>query len=120
MDAIEPALMDQVSPQATSVAGIQGVEAGRVRWIGHELHAELDVTVDVDVDLSVSAGRDIAEAVHHRLLHEVRRLTSAAVHVDPCRHGGTDPHNAAAHHRAAPMDTAIASGAPSGTRAQQR
>src|ERR1035437_1717143 len=64
--------------------------------VGHELRAELNVTVDRD--LSVADAHDIAEAVHHQLRHHVPRLADATIHVDPWRHAGGDPHHGTAHH----------------------
>jgi len=46
MDAVDPDLVDQVEREAATVPGIRGCDAIRVRWIGHQLHAELDLTVD--------------------------------------------------------------------------
>ena len=72
--------------------GVQGVDAARPIWIGHESHAALDVTVGAA--LSGLAGHDIAEVVHCRLLDQTRRLTGGTVHVESCGHGGTDPDHA--------------------------
>jgi cation diffusion facilitator family transporter len=96
MDAVDPGLVDQVSADAASVEGVQAVDAVRIRWVGHELRAELDLTVDRD--LSVSRAHDVAEAVRHHLLHHVRRLTDATIHTNPCAHTGADPHALTAHH----------------------
>ena len=41
---------------------------------------------------TVRQGHDVAEAVRHDLLHDVRHLDDVDVHVDPCGHHGTDPH----------------------------
>jgi hypothetical protein len=38
--------------------------------------------------------------VRHRLLHEVAKLDTAVIHVNPCGHDGRDPHEALAHHDA--------------------
>ncbi|HVE46119.1 MAG TPA: cation transporter dimerization domain-containing protein, partial [Acidimicrobiales bacterium] len=42
-----------------SVPGVQGVENVCIRWIGHELRAEAEITSDGD--LSSAAAHDIAE-----------------------------------------------------------
>jgi divalent metal cation (Fe/Co/Zn/Cd) transporter len=68
----------------------------RIRWIGHRLHAEAEVTVDEDLPLA--AAHRITEDARHHLLHGVPRLTSAIIHADPCGHHGVDPHADLEHH----------------------
>ncbi|MHB1712632.1 MAG: cation diffusion facilitator family transporter [Acidimicrobiales bacterium] len=96
MDAVDPALVDQVEREAADVEGVRHVDNVRIRWIGHELRAELNVTVDGN--LHVHQAHDVAELVHHRLLHRVHRLTDATIHTDPVHAAGTDPHDLTAHH----------------------
>ncbi|MHB1783053.1 MAG: cation diffusion facilitator family transporter [Acidimicrobiales bacterium] len=95
MDAVDPALVDQVEHEAADVDGVHQVDDVRVRWIGHELRAELNLTVDGD--LHVSQAHDIAEHVRHRLLHHIHRLADATIHTDPAT-TGPDPHGLTAHH----------------------
>jgi cation diffusion facilitator family transporter len=96
MDAVEPELVDQVEEVTRAVPGVQGVGPVRLRWVGHALEVTLSITVDCD--LTVAQGHGVAEEVRHRLLHEVRRLDSVLIHVDPCDHDGADAHAAARHH----------------------
>lgn len=96
MDAVDPALVDQIRALLLAVPGVEAVEALRVRWIGHDLQAEADVISDADI--SLSAAHDIAEQARHRLLHQVRRLTAVSIHTSPCRHHDVDPHAVTAHH----------------------
>jgi len=96
MDAVSPELVSQAEAVVAAVPGVQEVGQVRVRWIGHDLRAE--VRLVVDADLSVVQAHDIAELAHHRLLHEVPRLGDALVHADPCDHDGTDHHRQTAHH----------------------
>jgi cation diffusion facilitator family transporter len=95
MDAVDPALVEQLEA-AARVPGVQRIEAVRVRWIGHTLHAEANVLVDES--LSAADGHAIAEAARHAMLHSAPRLRSALVHVDPYGHSGTDYHTVTAHH----------------------
>ena len=90
MDAVDPVLVGQVEREAASVPGIWSCDAVRVRWIGHELHAELDLTVDRD--LTVDQAHELTEAVRHQLLHHVRRLTDATIYVNPHTCDGADAH----------------------------
>ena len=96
MDAVDPALVDEITGVLASSPGIEAVQSVRVRWVGHELHAETEVTSDAD--LTLAQAHDIAEEAQHRLLHRVPRLARAAVHSSPCGHDGTDPHALTAHH----------------------
>jgi divalent metal cation (Fe/Co/Zn/Cd) transporter len=96
MDAVDPAIVTQVRTVVSSVRGVEEVEAARVRWIGHELHAEVDIVSDCD--LSIADAHTIAEEAHHRLLHDVPRLTQATIHTSPCSHDGRDHHQLTAHH----------------------
>ncbi len=52
-----------------------------IRWLGHRLHAEINISVDSN--LTVKDGHDIANEVQHRLLHNLSYLSNAAIHVDP-------------------------------------
>ena len=96
MDAVDPALVEQVEFEATKVHAVERVDGVRVRWVGHELRAELNVTVGRD--LRVVEAHDIAEAVRHALLHQIRRLSDATIHTDPRALPGSDPHELTAHH----------------------
>jgi cation diffusion facilitator family transporter len=96
MDAVDPLLVDQVEREAGGVPGVERVDGVHIRWVGHELRAELNVTVDRD--LHVYEAHDVAEAVRHALLHHVRRLADATIHTDPRSLPGSDPHDLTAHH----------------------
>jgi cation diffusion facilitator family transporter len=99
MDAVEPDVVDTIELTAAPVSGVEGVHDVRVRWLGHKLGAELHVTVDET--LTTRASHAIAEEVRHQLFHALPRLSIITVHVDPCGHGGEDPHRLTAHHTAA-------------------
>ena len=101
MDSVEPDLVDDVHRVVASVPGVQAVEHVRVRWLGHELRAEVEIVSDAD--LSLADAHDIAEEARHRLLHQVRRLGEATIHTSPCGHDGRDHHAATSHHFTAPL-----------------
>jgi len=89
MDAVEPELVEQVEQTARAVPEVQDVGRVRLRWLGRAL--ETSLTITVDFALSVADGDRRAEEVSHSLLHEVRRLDTALIHVNPCGHMGEDP-----------------------------
>ena len=96
LDGVDPRLVTAVERRAAGVAGVQAVDNVRLRWIGHQLQAELDISVDQD--LSISRAHGIAETVRHDLLHHIPRLTDAVIHTNPSVHDGPDPHELTAHH----------------------
>ena len=96
MDAVEPAEVARIEQVAGHVPAVQAVNGVRVRWLGHKLQAELHIVVDED--LPTRDSHAIAEIVRHDLVHAQPKLASVMVHVDPCGHGGGDPHAATAHH----------------------
>jgi cation diffusion facilitator family transporter len=96
MDAVDPELLDQVEEVTRGVEGVDGVTDARVRWLGHQLRAEVEI--EVDPSLSVVAGHEIADRAYHALLHDVPRLTTAVIHVSPTSNGEIDHHAELAHH----------------------
>lgn len=121
-------LMDAVEPELTEtargiVAATQGVETPpapdvRIRWVGHQLWA--DVQVIVNSERSLTQAHAIAEAARHRLLHDVPRLSQVHVHVDPCMHTGADHHSETAHHFAPRDRTPVAAGDATSPRSSLR
>jgi cation diffusion facilitator family transporter len=107
MDAVDPALADQARGVLAGVDGVVAVGELRIRWIGHRLHAEAEVTVDGDLPLT--RAHRITEDARHHLLHDMPRLASAIIHADPCGHDGVDPHAELDHH-----DRRPGSGVPPG------
>jgi cation diffusion facilitator family transporter len=81
MDAVDPSLVDQAAAAVTSVKGIDAVRDLRIRWIGHTLRAEADVTVAAN--LSVLEAHDLAHHAEAHLLDRVQRLTAAIIHTSP-------------------------------------
>ena len=96
MDSVDPHLVDQVEATLRACPGIDGVDSVRIRWVGHELRAEIRVVSDAG--LSLVDAHAIAEAAHHRLLHEVPRLAEAVIHTSPSGHDAVGPHDEIAHH----------------------
>jgi cation diffusion facilitator family transporter len=96
MDAVDPTLVEQVTSILTSIAGVEAVDAVRIRWVGHELRAEAEITSDGA--LTLSQAHDVAEHAHHHLLHEVPRLAQATIHSSPAASDGVDSHALTAHH----------------------
>jgi cation diffusion facilitator family transporter len=94
MDSVDPDLVGRVEHELDQVEGIRAVDRVRVRWIGHELHADADVAVDRSLDLA--ASHDILEDARHHLLHSIPRLTDVLLHANPA--GCHDAHQRLRHH----------------------
>lgn len=96
MDAVDPALVDQVTTVLAQTPGIEKVGNVRLRWIGHELNAEVNILSAGT--RSLTEAHEIAEHAERELLHKVKRLTRVTIHSSPLRPDGSDPHGETALH----------------------
>jgi divalent metal cation (Fe/Co/Zn/Cd) transporter len=97
MDAVDPALVDEAERTLRATPGVLGVGLVRLRWVGHQLWAECEISVSGDI--TAIAAHEIAVSAEHALLHALPRLSAALVHTDPQSRQGTDPHAVLAAHR---------------------
>ncbi len=95
LDGVEPEAIEEIRHAACEVPGVEDVSEVRARWLGHRLHAEVNVAVDPD--LSVAEGHAIAREVNHRLLHHLSYLSGTVIHVDPVQEAGEEHHRIGAH-----------------------
>ncbi|MBA3491613.1 MAG: cation transporter [Rubrobacteraceae bacterium] len=95
LDGVEPEAIEEIRHAAGEVPGVENVSEVRARWLGHRLHAEVNVAVDPD--LSVVEGHAIAREVNHQLLHHLSYLSGAVIHVDPLQQAGEEHHRITAH-----------------------
>jgi cation diffusion facilitator family transporter len=95
LDGVDPEVIDEIEHAAHHVSGVREVSEVRARWVGHRLHAEVNITVDPA--FSVAEGHAIAKEVHHQLLHHLPYLSRAVVHVDPVEESGEGHHRIAEH-----------------------
>ena len=95
LDGVDPEVIEEIDHAAHHVPGVRDVSDVRARWLGHRLHAEVNVAVAPD--LSVAAAHAIAKEVQHQLLHHLRYLGSATIHVDPTDESGERYHRVTAH-----------------------
>lgn len=94
LDAVDPDIPLDIRKTVAETPEVQEVTEVRVRWIGHRLHAEVNMAVASD--LSVERAHTIADQVRHRLLHRLTHLSSVTIHVDPVSHSG-EVHHALPH-----------------------
>ena len=95
LDGIDPEVLDEIKNVVNHIPGVQDASEIRVRWLGHRLHAEVDIAVDPG--LSVESGHKIAQEVRHGLLHHLRYLSHAIIHIDPVNASGEKYHRSPEH-----------------------
>ncbi|WP_063053013.1 cation diffusion facilitator family transporter [Nocardia arthritidis] len=81
MDAVEPELVTAAERALSAEPGVQGVRSLRMRWIGHRLHA--DVELDVAPTITLADAHHLAHEAQHTLTHVVPKLDTAVVHAYP-------------------------------------
>lgn len=95
LDGVDPEVIDEIKHAVNHTQGVYDIAEVRVRWLGHRLHAELNIAVSPE--LSVEKGHEIATEVRHQLLHHLRYLSNATIHVDPVNASGEKHHHIAEH-----------------------
>ncbi|CAM5743344.1 cation diffusion facilitator family transporter [Mycolicibacterium aubagnense] len=83
LDGVDPALVDTAERSLAAEPGVRSVHSVRMRWMGHRLHA--DVELDLDPDLSLAQAHQIAHDAEHHLVHAVPKLATALIHAYPER-----------------------------------
>jgi cation diffusion facilitator family transporter len=99
MDAIEPEYMEQAEAVLRKSGDVKELGRLRMRWIGHQLHAE--AVIAVDPALTTAAAHEVVETVRHALFHEIRQLSEVIVHVEPAGMV-EEAHNGTVHHEPVP------------------
>jgi divalent metal cation (Fe/Co/Zn/Cd) transporter len=95
LDGADPRLIEEIRQTAAHVPEVVGVAEVRARWLGHRLHAEINVAVDPR--LTVSQAHAIAGEVRHQLLHRLDYLSLVVIHVDPADQSGEAHHSIRGH-----------------------
>lgn len=95
LDGVEPGVIEEIEHTASHVPRVREVGEVRARWLGHRLHAEVNVAVDPK--LSVEEGHAVAREVNHALMHSLDFLGLAVIHIDPARESGEENHRIEPH-----------------------
>ena len=95
LDGAEPNVIDELRHAAEHVPQVKEVTEVRARWLGHRLHAELNVAVDPE--LTIAQAHAIAAEVRHQLLHRLDYLSLVVIHVDPADQSGESHHRIGEH-----------------------
>jgi cation diffusion facilitator family transporter len=91
LDGAEAHVIEEVRRAAEHVPQVKEVTEVRARWLGHRLHAEVNIAVDPQ--LTIAQAHAVAGEVRHQLLHHLDYLSLVVIHVDPADQSGE------AHHR---------------------
>lgn len=81
LDAVSPELVDSARHAVGDIHEVVSVDDLRIRWVGHSLLAEVNVTVPAE--LTLLEGHDVAHHAEEHLLAALPRLSSAVVHISP-------------------------------------
>jgi len=91
LDGAEPRIIEEIRHAAAHVAEVKDVTEVRARWLGHRLHAEVNIAVNPQ--MTIAQAHAVATEVRHQLLHHLSYLSLVVIHVDPADQSGE------AHHR---------------------
>ena len=95
LDVTEPQVIEQIRHAAGHVAEVKDVAEIRARWLGHRLHAEINIAVDGR--MTVTQAHAVAGEVRHQLLHHLDYLSLVVIHVDPIDQSGEAYHRVDKH-----------------------
>ena len=95
LDGVDPEVVEEIKHSINHTIGVQNVSEVRIRWLGHRLHAEVNIAVNPK--LSVEEGHEIAKEVRHQILHHLRYLSNVTIHVDPVNASGEEHHRIGNH-----------------------
>src|SRR4030095_4188227 len=95
LDGVEPEILDEIEHAVHHVKGVEKVTDMRARWIGHNLHAEINIAVSPLLD--IHQAHDISKEVNHQLRHRLSYLSGAVIHVDPADEAGEEYHKIFSH-----------------------
>ena len=95
IDGGDPGIIDEIKHAVNHTPGVCDIAEVRVRWLGHRLHAELNIAVSPEI--SVEKGHEVATEVRHQLLHHLQYLSNATIHIDPVNASGEKYHHITGH-----------------------
>ncbi len=81
LDGVEPNVTAEIRHAAEHVPGIERVVDAKARWMGHQLHA--DVEIDVNDQLTLAAANGIASALRRELHKHLPALQTANITFEP-------------------------------------
>jgi cation diffusion facilitator family transporter len=82
MDGIEPEVVEQAEATLAAVPGVGAVKRLRMRWIGHQIHAE--ASLGIDPAFTLAQANALADHCEDRLINALPRVQGATIQVYPC------------------------------------
>jgi len=95
LDGVDPEVTDEITHALNHAQGVRDVTEIRLRWLGHRLHAEINLAVSPK--LSVAEGHAIAVEARHQLMHSLPYLSNVNIHIDPEHLSGERHHRIIDH-----------------------
>lgn len=95
LDGVDSTVLDEIRHAIEHVQGVVRSSEVRARWIGHWLHAE--VNLSVASDLTIAEAHSVGNQARHAILHHVPYLSNVVVHVDPEDTSGEKYHRIEQH-----------------------
>ncbi len=95
IDGVDPEVLHEIRHAASHVQGVHGVSEVRARWMGHWLHAEVNLSVAPAV--TTREAHRLAQEARHAILHHLPQLANAIIHVDPADASGEGFHRIEQH-----------------------
>lgn len=95
LDGVDPELVDEIKDAVNHTDWVKEVTEVRARWIGHQLHGEVNLAVPTD--LSVADAHDISQLAQHETLDQLPYLFNAIIHIDPQNSSGEKFHRIDSH-----------------------
>lgn len=81
MDAVDPALVEAAERALRAIPGVVDVRRVRMRWIGHQIHADADL--DISQHTTLARAHELAHVAEYELVRAIPKLTAAVVHAYP-------------------------------------
>jgi cation diffusion facilitator family transporter len=95
LDGVDPELVDEIKDAVNHTDGVREVTEVRARWIGHQLHAEINLAVPTE--LSVADAHVISQKARQEILHQMPFLSNVVIHIDPQNSSGEKFHRIETH-----------------------
>lgn len=99
MDAVDPRLTARAQAIIHDHSDVRAIHRLQLRWLGHELYAE--IVLELDARLSLIESEAIIDHVRHHLYHDLPRLSKATLSALPWHPDQRIHSLESEHHRAA-------------------
>jgi cation diffusion facilitator family transporter len=89
LDGVDPQISAELRHAAHHVPGVIAMDGLRVRWLGHRLHAEADVSLDPE--LTVREASLLTEKLRVEMRHHLPALSQLRIEVKALHTAAADP-----------------------------